>query len=292
MKRVNLLILLAATTMFLKACTGTQEPTIEKAQSNTLPKVSVQLWSVRDAVKTDIDGTLEKLAAMGFQGVEFANEFGPYKNNPAGLKAKLDSLGLAGSGAHVSFEQLNADNLMATIAFYATLDVSMLIIPYDPRAWSSTEITNIVEELNARSAQLAKYGMKVGYHNHAEEFRDFEDSTYWDFLAQNTNDHVVLQLDVGWAEYAGKEPAEYVRRYPGRTNTTHYKVKLPEGTQGKLPLIGQDTIDWNKLLRANVEVGGTQWVVVEQEEYPNNLTPLEAVEISMSGLQEVIKQFK
>jgi sugar phosphate isomerase/epimerase len=80
------------------------------------------------------------------------------------------------------------------------------------------------------------------------------------------------------------DPVEYVRRYPGRTLTTHYKVRLPEGTKGKLPIIGQDTIDWPALIQANIEVGGTRWLVVEQEEYPNDLTPMQAVEMSKKGL--------
>jgi sugar phosphate isomerase/epimerase len=95
---------------------------------------------------------------------------------------------------------------------------------------------------------------------------------------------------VGWTTFAGKDPVEYVRRYPGRTLTTHYKVRLPEGTVGKLPFIGQDTIDWPALIKANTEVGGTLWLVVEQEEYPNGLTPLQAVKVSKDGLDKYLSQ--
>ena len=65
-------------------------------------------------------------------------------------------------------------------------------------------------------------------------------------------------------------------------------MRLPEGTQGKLPIIGQDTIDWLALLKANISVGGTKWIVVEQEEYPNGLTPLAAVALSKQGLDKFI----
>lgn len=291
MKRVTYLILTSMLALFLAGCSPSAVNSVDETSPGlVVPKVSVQLWSVKDQVKADIDKTLAQLAQMGFAGVEFANEFGPYADNPAALKAKMDSLGLSGSGAHVGFERLNDEHFDATVTFYTILGVDTLIIPWDERAWSSSDVTILVEELNVLSDKLAKHDMKIGYHNHAEEFNDYKDATYWDFIAQNTHNNVVMQQDVGWTTFAGKDPAEYVRRYPGRTFTTHYKVRLPEGTQGKLPLIGQDTIDWVAVLKANIEVGGTKWIVVEQEEYPNELTPLEAVQTSLNGLNQAIKQ--
>ena len=109
-------------------------------------------------------------------------------------------------------------------------------------------------------------------------------------MAKNTIQDVVLQQDVGWTTYAGKNPIEYVERYPGRTLTTHYKASLPKGTQGKLPIIGEDTIDWLNLIKSNMSVGGTLLLVVEQEEYPNGLTPLQAVRKSKQGLDKILKQ--
>jgi sugar phosphate isomerase/epimerase len=241
-------------------------------------------------VKADVKGTLQVLANMGFKGVEFAGEFGEFSDNPAGLKALLDELGLQVSGAHVHFDKLNELNFAKTVAFYQAIGCTSLIVPYDERAFSPDGVRQVVLELNALSTKLAKAGMQIGYHNHALEVNDFEGSTYWDFIAQSTNKSVILQLDAGWVTYAGKDPVEYVKRYPGRTLTTHYKVKLPEGSEGKLPIIGQDTIDWAALIKANMEVGGTLWLVVEQEEYPNGLTPIEAVEASKNGLDKYLNK--
>lgn len=268
----------------------TVEPTAAKAtlKISQVPALSVQLWSVKDDVKQDIDAALTRLSSMGFAGVEFANEFGPYGNDPAGLKAKLDELGLKGSGAHVTFEQLNEQNFQSTLAFYQTLGVQNLIIPWDERAWSPEGIDFVTNRLNELDKKLLEHDMHIGFHNHDQEFNDFKGQTYWDYLAQNTTERVILQHDVGWITYAGKDPIWYVNRYPNRTITTHYKVRLPKGTQGKLPIIGQDTIDWENLLKANMSKGGTQWIVVEQEEYPNGLSPMEAVQASLSGLKSYI----
>lgn len=259
------------------------------SKQQTLPEVSVQLWSVKDDVKTDFEGTLTKLADMGFDGVEFAGDFGGYQQNPQGLKTFLRGLGLKVSGAHLPFDKLNDENFADTVAFYQALGCDTLIVPYDARAFDPQQVENVVRDLNHLSAKLVKEGIKVGYHNHAQEFDAYEQTTFWDYIATHTNQNVVLQQDVGWTTYAGKDPVEYVRRYPGRTYTTHYKVKLADNVQGKLPLIGQDTIDWPGLIEANIAVGGTHWLVVEQEEYPNNLTPLEAVKISKQGLDSYLQ---
>lgn len=275
----------------LSACGESKQSQTTSQSKPALPQVSVQLWSVKDDVKQDIDATLATLSEMGFSGVEFAGEFGPYANDPEGLKQKLASLGLKPSGAHVQVEALTPELFDKTVAFYKTLGVSTLIIPWDERSWSPQGIDIVVGYLNDYSEKLAPHNMQIGYHNHDQEFNDYKGSTYWDYMATNTNSTVVMQQDVGWVEYAGKDPVEYVERYPGRTLTTHYKVKLPEGTENKLPIIGQDTIDWLPLLTANAAVGGTKWIVVEQEEYPNGLTPLEAVEQSFEGLKAVIAQY-
>jgi len=255
-----------------------------------MPKISVQLWSVKDQVKDDFTGTLKQLAAMGFSGVEFANGFGEFADDPQSIKAVLDSFGLEGSGAHLSFEQLNDDNFAQTVKFYQILGVEILIVPWDERAWHPDGIKKIVTLLNKLSKKLVPLGMKVGFHNHQHEFNAYEGSTYWDYLAKNTVKDVILQQDVGWTTFAGKDPVDYVKRYPQRTLTTHYKALYPEGTQGKLPIIGQDTIDWLTLSKTNVAVGGTLWFVIEQEEYPNGLTPLQAVEQSKIGLDKILKQ--
>ncbi|BFM13592.1 sugar phosphate isomerase/epimerase [Simiduia litorea] len=252
--------------------------------------VSVQLWSVKDDVKTNIDSTLESLAAMSFQGVEFAQEFGRYKGDPAGLKKLLNRLGLAVSGAHVSFDSLNEDNFSDTVAFYQILGCKNLIIGWDERAWHPDGVVFVAQELTRLAARLEPLGMSIGFHNHDHEFNAFKGSTFWDYIATHTPANVILQQDVGWTTYAGKDPIAYVQRYPGRTVTTHYKVKLPEGVEGKLPIIGKDTIDWPSLIAANKLVGGTQWLVVEQEEYPNGMSPLEAVHASKRGLDSFLME--
>lgn len=257
------------------------------AGTQTNPKISVQLWSVKDDVAKDFAGSLKQLAAMGFKGVEFAGDFGPYASNPQGLKDFLEGLGLEASGAHLGFDKFKPENFHATVAFYKTLNCKNLIIPWDDRAGSKEGILKIAAELSALSLRLQAYGIQIGYHNHDREMGDIDGQTYWDMLALATPREVILQQDVGWTTYAGKDPTAYVKKYPGRTITTHYKAKFLKGTSG-VTLIGQDSINWKELIRANSSVGGTQWLVVEQEEYPKGLSAMQSVAASMKGLQKIM----
>jgi len=254
-----------------------------------VPSLSVQLWSVRDAVKVNFTQSMEKLAGMGFEGVEFANEFGEFNGNAPAIRKVLDKLGLKGSGAHVSFDQLNEDNFNQTVEFYQTLGVSNLIIGWEPKSWDDKGVVSVVSELNLLVNKLAPFGIKIGIHNHHYEFARYGESTYWDFISQNTAPEVILQLDVGWVNFAGKNPIEYLKKYPNRTLTTHYKVVLPKKSQGQRPFIGQDNSDWHALLRTNITVGNTQWIVVEQEEYPDGLSPMAALKVSKQGLDKIIE---
>ncbi|QBE66011.1 sugar phosphate isomerase/epimerase family protein [Pseudoduganella lutea] len=253
----------------------------------TQPRLGVQLWSVKDEIKQDFEGTLAKIGKLGFQGVEFAGEFGPYKSNPAGLKAFLDKNKLQCAGAHMHFDALADAKFEATTAFYKTLGCSNLVISMDERGKTTEGSTEMSKQLTALSGKLAGKGMRIGYHNHAEEFAGAVGSTPWDVIAKNTPKSSIMQQDVGWTTYAGKDPVEYVQKYPGRTTTTHFKAKLADGAAGT-PIIGQDKTDWAGLARAVRQVGGTDWIIIEQEEYPNGMGQLETVAASLKGLQAVL----
>jgi sugar phosphate isomerase/epimerase len=251
------------------------------------PRIGVQLWSVKDEVRQDFEGTLDKLAKLGFQGVEFAGEFGRFANDAAGLRRFLDKTGLRCAGAHVQFDALSAARFDATTAFYKTAGCSNLIIPREERASSREGAAQVALELTTLSARLAPLGMRIGYHNHDWEMAGADGRTPWDVIATGTPAGSIMEQDVGWTTLAGKDPVAIVERYPGRTVSTHYKVKFPPGTSGT-PIIGQDKIDWAGLVMAARSVGGTEWIIVEQEEYPNGMSELEAVAASMHGLQAVL----
>ncbi|SES64817.1 sugar phosphate isomerase/epimerase family protein [Thalassotalea agarivorans] len=283
MKKIINMSIVVALISLVSACMSSSKTTI--------PPLSVQLWSVKDSLKQDFKGTLSQLADMGFDGVEFAGEFGEFKEDPKGLKTYLSSLGLVASGAHVGVDQLNSENIDATLTFYKNLGVSLLIVPWDERAWHPEGVKALVAELNSAAKYAKSSGVAIGFHNHDKEFNEYENETYWDYIAQNTAPDVFLQLDVGWVNYAGKDAIAYVKRYPNRTLTTHYKIVTKEGLN-QSPILGQDDYDWAALINTMVKFGNTKWIVVEQEEYPNGLSELQSVAASKAGLDAIIADMK
>jgi sugar phosphate isomerase/epimerase len=284
------LIQLCIFIVFIPACAQTTTKPV------TAPKISLQLHSVKNEVTQDFTETLKKIAEMGFSGVEFAGRYGPYKDDPQGLKKFLSSIGLQASGAHISLSQLQGERGVQNFEFFKQLGATLIIIPHDARIDKPNKIDELIDELKRTSAWAALMGLKLGYHNHAKEFAAFNDSTYWDYLAQNTPEEFVLQLDVGWANFAKVDPIKYIKRYPNRTLTTHYKIRTYQGKPGavakdKKVILGQDSYDWKTLFDATIQYGGTNWVVIEQEEYPEGMTPLMSVEASLKGLQDLIQEF-
>lgn len=266
---------------------GVYMPSAHAAPTN--PQLSVQLWSVKDDVAADFEGTLSKLKAMGFQGVEFAGNFGKYGNDPKGLKAFLDKLGLKASAAHVPMDTLKS-NLKATAEFYKAIGCDYLIVPMDKRAFTPEGAKEVAADLKLVQEQLAPYGLRTGYHNHKPEMLGELGKTTWEILGNNTPNEVILQQDVGWSEVAGKNPVDIIKLFPGRTITTHYKAAAPDEGNKENPIIGLDTTDWKSIIKANRAVGGTLWLVVEQEVYPNGMTPMQSVEASLKGLQKQIAE--
>jgi sugar phosphate isomerase/epimerase len=252
--------------------------------------LGVQLYSVRDFCGKDFDGTLKQIAEMGFEGVEFAG-YHQYKDNPAGLKKKLDELGLKAAGTHIGANSFFGDALKKTVEFHKAIGCAFLICPGDGRFTKAADAAAFADQFNKAADALKAEGMACGFHNHTAEFGKAEgDKTWWDLFVERTSKDVVLQVDFGHALYAGVDCVGLVKKAPGRVRTTHVKGRLPKGTQGKKPFVGQDTGDWKSILGACYEVGGTDWFLIEQEDYPDGKSSMECTKISLDGLRGILKE--
>ncbi|MCH2207720.1 MAG: TIM barrel protein [Lentisphaerales bacterium] len=254
--------------------------------------VSVQLWSIRDQMKKDFEGSLKKLSDMGMDGVEFAGYY-HYTNKPKELKKLLDDLNLEAAAAHVKTKDLLPENIAKTIAFHKAIDCNYLIIPADRRVFKDKKSSNeAIAIFNQATATLKKHGMKAGYHNHRKEFESgpSKDTTWWDYLAQNTDKEFILQQDVGWTWKAGKNAIDYVNKYPNRTITAHFRPGITDTTKGYQPFVGEDGQDWQKLIDACLKNGGTEWFSIEQTDYPGGITSIQAVERSFNNLHKIIDE--
>ena len=256
------------------------------ARGASHPRISVQLFSVRDDCAKDFDAALAQVAKMGFAGVEFAG-YHKYSGKAKELRKKLDELKLAVAGTHIGTGSFRGDELKRTIEFHQILGCRFLMVPGDGDFTDPEKSKALAETFNKTAEVLKPYGMYCGYHNHTHEFTKVGDTTYWDLFAQRTSKDVVLQQDCGWSAAAGYNPAELVRRYPGRTKITHFKPMVAKDQPGRKPILGQDSVDWAAVLAACREAGGTEWVTVEQESYPDGKSPMECTALSLAGLKKI-----
>ena len=249
--------------------------------------IAVQLYSVRGDCRKDFDSALEQVAKMGFAGVEFAGYF-TYEGKAKELKQKLDDLNLKVAGTHIGMNLIREAALPATIEFHRAIGCSFLIVPGDGAFADPEKSKPLAEEFNKVAETLKPLGMACGYHNHTNEFKKDGDRTYWELFAERTGKDVILQQDCGWSATAGMNPVELIRKYPGRTRSVHFKPAVIGADSGKKAILGQDSVDWGSVYRACAAVGGTEWIVVEQEQYPDARPAMECTRDSLAGLLKIL----
>jgi sugar phosphate isomerase/epimerase len=250
--------------------------------------IAVQMYSVRGDCQKDFDAALEQVAAMGFEGVEFAGYY-TYATRAPELRKRLDALKLKAAGTHIGLETLQGDAAKSTIEFHQALGCRFLIVPGHAAFTDPEKSKALAETFNELAATLKPLGMACGYHNHMAEFGKDVDKTYWDLFAERTSSDVILQQDCGWTTAAGFDPVAYVKKYPGRTRTVHFKPFARPADAGRKAILGQDSVDWAAVYAACAAVGGTEWVVVEQEFYPDGKTPMECTRESLVGLKAIVR---
>lgn len=250
--------------------------------------IGLQLYSVRHDLEKDVYGTLKSVAAMGYEGVEFA---GAPKQSAAVLRAILDEVGLVCCGWHTPYNLVQDDRIDETIAYNKIVGNRRIIIPGAP-AKSRQDWLNLAHFFNRLADRLAPHDMVTGYHNHAKEFAPVDGEQPWDTLFANTERRVIMQLDIGNAYSGGGDCVAILKKYPGRAGTVHLKSYSREAAktdprQGFRPLIGDDDLPWDEIFQLSETTAEADWYIVEYESdaYP----PMEAVDRFLQKLKAMGK---
>ena len=269
-------------------------------------KTAVQLYSVRDEVAVDFAGTLKKVAAMGYEGVEFAGLFG---HSAGEVKAWCEEAGLVPISAHVPLPDL-LDNTEETLDTYAAVGCKFVVIPHMSTDYlPGHKDFHVLEENMERIGRAAKErGMTLLYHNHNFEFEKYNGEWAMDVMYNTFSaEYLETEIDTCWVNVAGVDPAGYVRKYAGRAPVVHLKDFFQQGhITGKLfDLIGvedesaeaqkpNDTFGFRPLgqgcqnvpeLLAAAADAGAGWVVVEQDAPAEGDTPMASIEASINYLK-------
>jgi sugar phosphate isomerase/epimerase len=255
----------AAGTVAAAACVGTSRLS---AAPLHLP-IGLQLYSVRELLPKDFDGTLHQLSAAGYKEVEAA---GYFNKTAAEFRHSMDQAGLRCVSAHHPLGILRPQ-LDALIEYGHTLGLDYMICSSssrrDPAAkgplalddwrWVSGEFNRIGEKVKAA-------GMTFGYHNHIPEFGSEGGVTFYDELLKLTDPKlVVFEMDCGWVSAAGHDPVAYLSKTPERFPLLHVKdmAREPDG-KFHSTVMGHGVVDYHPILRAAT---GLKHYFIEQEEF-------------------------
>ena len=194
-----------------------------------MPALSVQLYSIRDAVAADLPGALARLAEIGFSRVE------PFDlSDPERLRDALAGAGLTAPSAHARLDDERIFEAAATVG------VETLIQPFTPpeRWTSSAGVDGVAEELAAAAEAAGRHGLRVGYHNHQWELANrVGDRSALEHLAGRLPPEVVLELDTYWAAVGGEDVPDLLARLGDRARLLHLKYgPIGEDTAAQLPL--------------------------------------------------------
>ena len=238
---------------------------VANAAAGAIP-VGLEMYSVRNALKADLMGTVRAVGEMGYQGLEF---YAPYFEwTPAYAKEVrklLDDLGIRCFSTHNDSEYMSGDKLQHAREINLILGSKYMVIASSHEAASIDGWKKVAETLNTANDKLAADGLGVGYHNHQTEWRPVDGVRPMEILAKNTKPAVMLQLDVGTCIEAGSDPVAWIKANPGRIRSMHCKEWSPEAGKGYTVLFGEGVAPWKKLFEAGEHGGGIEYYLVEQE---------------------------
>ncbi|MFC7062010.1 sugar phosphate isomerase/epimerase family protein [Halobacillus seohaensis] len=240
--------------------------------------VAVQLYTLRDETEQDFEGTLRKVAELGFDGVEFAG-LGDYSAKE--MRKLLDELGLQAVSSHVPLEQIE-NNLTQVIEEQKILGSRYVVCPYFEHE-SEADYKNLIAKLKHAGEECHLKGITLCYHNHDFELEKLSDGrTALDTIFGDTDStQLQTELDIYWLQKAGKNPIEWMDRYQGRSPLLHLK-DMTTDEEKFFAELGTGGVDIDSVL-AKGEETGIQWWVVEQD--ASRITPIKSLEISMNYLK-------
>ena len=279
-------------------------------------QVAVQLYSIRTYImgRRLKDGkyapggvgpvkALEEVARIGYKGVEFA---GYYGLDSKSIDKLLKANGLVACGTHVAKDAFGPEKVKETCEFNLGFGNNLIICPGGGNrpsgvAWDATsgikdDWWKYLTEYYAKAAEdAAKFGCKIGFHNHSWEFQMklSDGTTVWDYFFKNTPQNVCMEQDVGWTTAAGYDPCNEYAKYPHRSPTLHakengcvYSADNKRTWADKFDaILGQPGkfndgrtvpgVDWDRLFKAS-DADGVKWYVVECEKHEDSLSTIDA----------------
>jgi len=249
--------------------------------------IGLQLYSVREQLPKDFDGTLSKVRAAGYTEVEAA---GYYDRSAAEFRKAMDQAGLRCVSTHHPMGQLRP-KLDELIEYGQKLGLEYMICSWtdhrDPAAKGPMTLDDwrwAADEYNRIGAKVKAAGMTFGYHNHVPEFLNEGGVVFYDELLRLTDPKlVVFEMDCGWVAASGHDPVAYLSKTPERFPLLHIK-DMAKDSKGEFvsTVMGRGVVDYRPILRAAT---GLKHYFIEQEEF--DIEPFEALRLDADYLRKL-----
>ena len=250
--------------------------------------LNVQLYTVRDAVSKNLEGTLERLAGLGYKNIELYGYNGTFFGKTASeFKTILGNTGIKVlSSHHTTGIAMKGKGTLSDGWDKAVEDIHAIGAEYMVCAFlfpneRTPEIYKSLPVMFEKAATSTKAaGIQFAYHNHDFEFEKLGDTLVYDFLLNNTPaDLVKMEMDLYWISKAGQDPVQYFEKYPGRFHLWHVK-DMEAGTKA-ITEVGNGTIDFDRIFKARKKAGLKYWFV-EQDTSKRDM--FESLTISRNNL--------
>lgn len=263
----------ALATLYPSAALGRPRP-----PTAALDSIGIQLYTLRDLMRQDVERTLAAVSEIGYREVEFA---GYFDHTPAEVRGMLGRTGLSAPAAHVGFpEPGDAWNRVLDAA--VEIGHRYVVTPWMSEEWRTaagyTKATALFNR--AGEAALAR-GLTFAYHNHEFEFEPVQGQRGFDILLEQTDPALVqIEMDLFWIVRGGAEPLAYFERYPGRFPLVHVKDMAADGAMVD---VGQGRIDFRRIVRHATQAGIRHYFV----EHDNPPDPLASARRSYEHLRAI-----
>jgi len=254
------------------------------ALSDRLDRIGVQLYTVRAEMQRDFEGTLARVAGIGFKEVEFA---GYFERTPDQVKSILTHLGLDAPAGHMRYEDLNdAESWGKTLDTANRIGHRYAIIAWTPEEARRTmdDWKRVAERFNWAGRRAREAGLGFAYHNHDFEFKPLAGQIPFDLLLAETDPELVkIEMDLYWITLGGFDPLQYFRKYPGRFPMVHVKDMKKGGERPQMVDVGLGDIDFRGIFARRDEAGIRHFFVEHDE--PSD--PMASITVSYQYLKSL-----
>jgi sugar phosphate isomerase/epimerase len=273
----------------------------QRMMAYPIPAAGLQLYTMGMKLDEDLDGSLQKIASIGYKHLEsaFSRKGGYYGLKPKEFADKVKALGLSWESHHAigapfkprpnadgTVRQMPPmknlqDNFQEIVDEVAEGGVKWLVCPGTPIE-TMDEIKKSVETFNKTAEAAKKAGIGFAFHNHTKEYEAVEGKLPYDiFLTEVPADMMKMELDLAWVTKAGVDPVELFKKNPGRFPLWHVKDLNKEKNAAE---VGTGSVNFKRIF-ANAELAGLKYYFVEQDQAPS---PFDNITNSIANIKKML----